>query len=227
MGHRKPKLPLTPQSKEEKAKLLSAIPDNARRVKVTDSRGRFKWRGLDELRDDDTIMTKLDGAAIVMTKKPGRRTPASEEEKRLQKKLEAVEDDPLFKITQTAPESPQVLNQVMVGLAREAASLEIERTSREEQNLSTAQVSGKRVTTLKAIGDTWLKWREQVSSDDIDLDSDKFKVLFAFILETFNQSLNEANLRQEQIETVMARLHNLMEGDWSVEARRRMKKRSG
>ena len=160
MGHKKPKIQLPPQSKDAKDLLLAALPDEARRVKVTDSQGQTRWRELGEVLDEDVLQTKKGGSAIFMSKIPGRKTPVSEEEQRLTAKNESIEKDPLFKITQQAPESPQVLNQVMVGLAREAASLGLERSSRESQGLATAQVSGKRVTTLKAIGDTWLKWRE-------------------------------------------------------------------
>ena len=224
MGQRKPKIQLPPQSKDEKDRLLSEIPNDAQRIKVTDSTGREKWREIDGVLDADTIHTKQGGKAVTMAKRPGRKGPTSDKAKQVQANREAIERDPLFMITRQSPDSPQVLNEVMVSLAREAASMEQERARREYDGLATTQVSGKRVTTLKAIGDTWLKWREQTSSNEIDMDSEKFKTLFAYILETFTKALSESNLRPEQVETVMARLHNLMEGDWSVDARRRMKK---
>lgn len=136
----------------------------------------------------------------------------------------ASSTDPLLIIAQSNPESPEVLNQVLLGLVQEVLVLERERDQLARQGKTVRQTSAKRIQALKSIADTWLKRKDQTKGAIIDLDSAVFKALLEFIIVTFNQSMQESHLRSEQIETVFSRLAALVDAeDWKNDARRMMK----
>lgn len=219
------------QTKEEKEKILSKADPAAKRFRVTMANGRLKWRKLEEILDSDFLHSDEHGVPSVMLTEPGRKRGSSPSRKRASKKTSsttrsrkaAVGQDALLKVAKASPESPEVLNQVMLGLIEEAASMESERKRLEADGKSTASVSRNRVAALKAVGDTWLKRQDQNAGNMIDLEGPNFRVLFQFITETFRDALRDAGLRGDQIDTVLARLSKRMQEDWAAEARRRMK----
>ena len=114
-----------------------------------------------------------------------------------------------------------VLHSVMMGLAEEAAAMAQARVSLEAQGKNTSNVSAKRVTALRAIGDTWMKRKEQLGGQSLDLEGVAFKRVFGFTMETFRKALAQSMIRPEQIEVIFAKLAKLMDEDWIKEAKKR------
>ena len=134
----------------------------------------------------------------------------------------ALLDDDLLEVVKSNPESAAVLDFVMVGIAEEAAALGFERNEMERRGQPTSQVSVRRIGALKAIGDSWLKRKDQIASNGVDMDSPAFKRLFTYIMETFKDTLAAAGERPEMIETVFAGLSKKLDSDWQREAVKRM-----
>ena len=125
---------------------------------------------------------------------------------------------------ESTPESPEVLNQVLLAIAEEAASLRFERSEAERQGNETSTLSMRRVAALKAIGDTWIKRKEQIANRAIDLDSTSFHELFRFISETFARAMDAAGVRSELANSVFAQFSKLLDDEWKKEAKTRMSK---
>ena len=218
------------QTKAERQAILDALPPEITRVKVEDEFGHNKWRDKDDLHDHDEILLKADGLPYTMKGKPGRKAapplkPVNDSvAEHVRQKQVSLENDSILRSTKKTPESAEVLDHVLVGLADEAASLSFERTSAEREGKETSHISMRRISALKAIGDTWLKRKDQLSQSSVDMDSAAFKKLFAFIMETFRGSLVDAGMRPEMVETVFAKLAQRLEDEWEDEARNRMKR---
>lgn len=219
-------------STPSRAELLAKVPDGTTRVLVQTDKGEQKYKALDQLADTDVIQTAKDGTPIVMKGKPGRKAavplaPATEVVAEIiKRKKGAIDHDPLLKTAKTAPESPDVLQHIILGLGEEAASLAFERDEAARQGKDSSGHSTKRVQALRAMGETWLKRMDQVVARTVDLDSPGFKVLFKFIMDTIREAMNSANMRPEQVETVFAKFASMVNEDWHNEARNRMKNAS-
>ena len=101
----------------------------------------------------------------------------------------------------------------------ESAALAFERMEAERRGEKTSQISVRRVNALKAVGDTWLKKKEVISSKSIDLDSKSFGIVFGHIAETFRRACDEAGLRPEMTDTIFAEFGKLVdEQEWKTEA---------
>lgn len=216
---------LTPK---DRAALLAELPPEVTRIQVIDDQGKQRFRKRDELADADTIVFNADGDPVVMTGAPGR--PAKAElqpineavAEVMKQRKQAMNDDDLLEVVRANPESSSVLDYVMVGIAEEAAALGFEREEMERRGQPTSQVSVRRIGALKAIGDSWLKRKDQIAAQGVDMDSPAFKRLFAYIMETFKESLASAGERPEMIETVFAGLSKRLDADWQREAVKRM-----
>jgi hypothetical protein len=217
---------LTPMDREA---LLAELSPDVTRVQVVDEQGKQRFRKRDEIADSDTLVFGASGDLVVMTGKPGRRPskvelqPINEAVGEVMKQRRAVmNDDDLLEIVKANPESSAVLDFVMVGIAEEAAALGFERQEMERRGQPTSQVSVRRIGALKAIGDSWLKRKDQIAAQGVDMDSPAFKRLFTFIMETFKDALASAGERPEMIETVFAGLSKKLDSDWQREAVKRM-----
>jgi len=213
----------------EKKEILDNLSDDAKRIKVEDENGNKKWRDIDDLHDTDSIILKADGDPYVMNTKPGRKAnpkiQAANEvvgEKVRQKNIQE-DHDPLLRSVKADPDGNKVLDHILTGLAEEAFSLKYERSEAERQGQQTSAISVRRVNALKALGDTYLKRKEQMDGSSVDMDSTAFKVLFEFILETFRGAMEDSNLRTEMVETVFAKLSKRLEDNWEDEAKNKMK----
>lgn len=120
------------------------------------------------------------------------------------------------------PESVDVLYHVMQGLAEEAEAMAHARIQLASQGKNTSNVSAKRVSALRAVGDTWLKRKEQIGSQGVDLNSSAFKRVFTFIMDTFRNSLMVSGVRAEQIEVIFAKLASKIDDDWMKEAQKKV-----
>lgn len=225
----------TIKDKQARADLLAKIPHGAARVQVLTAKGELKYKAVIDLADSDEIQTNKYGDPVVMKGNPGRKTPITVTAPAvvapanatvaavLQRKAASLAHDPVYRTTQKAPDSPDVLHQVMLGLSEEAASLKFERDEAARNNEGTANLSAKRVQALRAVGDTWLKRMDQMAGKLIDLDSPGFLAVYKLLMETMREAMNGAKLRDEQIETVFAKFASLVNDEWKVEAKNRMK----
>ena len=135
-----------------------------------------------------------------------------------------LRSDPIIQAAEATPESAEVLNQVLLAIGEEAASLRFERMEAERTGGDTSTLSMRRVQALKAIGDTWIKRKEQIQSRGIDMESPAFGALFEFIMETFVDAMVAAGVRKELSDTVVAVLSKMVNEDsWKVDAKAKMK----
>ena len=220
------------------------------RVQVVDELGKTVWRKPSEIRDTDTIkINPQTGAPVVMSGLPGR--PGSNEitltnpysgppahyqtggptgtnsalNDLHKRRKEAMVEDKVLDQTLKNSDSGVVLDAVLEGLAEEAASLKFERAEAERKGENTSQLSIRRISALKAVGDTWLKKKEVLSGQSVDLESKAFKIIFGFIAETFRKACDEAKVRPEMSESVFANFGKMVDGDeWLKEAKARMEK---
>jgi hypothetical protein len=216
----------------ERDRLLKMLPDDATRVQVRDREGKIRNRLIHNVEDYDEIQTKKDGTPIFMRGSPGRRavldmTKAASpvHAKLVAQKEAALREDPLTKMVSNNPESPDVLQEIMRGLAEEAASIGFERKKAERENKDTSSLSVRRAQTLKAVGETWLRRKEQIVSNTIDMESPGFHVLMGLVLETFRGAMVDSKIDEDLIQVVFARFSKRVETEeWKNEAKNRMRR---
>ena len=132
--------------------------------------------------------------------------------------------DPIMVAADNGPDSPELLGEVMKGMTEEIASLRFERMQAERKGQDTSTISMRRIQGLKAVGDHWIKLKEQIQSRAIDLDSPEFANLLAFIGETFQISLDEAGVSPNLSKSVFNIFGKKLDDDtWKNEARSKMK----
>lgn len=215
--------------KQHRADLLAKVPDSAKRVLVVTETGKRKYKALLDLADADRIQTNKSGIPIVMKNEPGRKSsvavgPANAVVAEiLRRKQVAMDADGILQVARATPESADVLQAVIVGLGEEAASLGFERSEAARNGKDSSSYSAKRVQALKAVGETWLKRMDQLVTRSVDMDSPGFKVLFKFVIDTFREAMAAGAIRPEQIDTVFAKLGEMINDDWYSEAKSRMK----
>lgn len=208
------------------------IPPEAVRIKVVDELGKIRLRKFEDLQKGDTPSLNDSGLPIFLEGQIGK--PKKEDDGLLPPASPLVGDllrikqgqlrnDPILQAAESAPESAEVLNQVVLAIGEEAASLRFERMEAERKGTDTSQLSMRRVAALKAIGDTWIKRKEQIQSRMIDLESPSFQALFQFISETFVRAMQSAGVRQELSDTVIAQFAKQLDDSWKNEAKSRMK----
>lgn len=216
---------LTPKDRET---LLAELPPEVTRIQVIDEQGKQRFRKREEIADSDTLVFNSSGDVVVMRGEIGRPQktepqPINEAVAEVMKlRRQAMNDDDLLEVVKANPESAAVLDFVMVGIAEEAAALGFERQEMERRGQPTSQVSVRRIGALKAIGDSWLKRKDQIAAQGVDMDSPAFRRLFTYIMETFKEALTSAGERPEMIETVFAGLSKRLDADWQREAVKRM-----
>jgi hypothetical protein len=211
--------------------LLERLPPGAKYVYVMDEFGKKRFRPVLELFKSDEIMLNKKGVPIVMTTEPGRpkkapiaAVPANPQIAEMIKRKDAsFQTDPILVAAKETPEDPDVLHQVILALGIEAASLGFERGEAERLGNKTSEISVRRVNTLKALADTWIKRKDQIVNRGIDLESQSFQALFKFIMATFQDSMESSGVQSEMIETVFAKLTSLMNDEWEAEAKARMR----
>lgn len=209
------------------------IPPEAIRIKVLDDKGQTKLRKIEDIADNDTVSLNESGLPIFIEGKIGKPSHKAFENPLppatsvigdlLRVKQGQLRNDPVIQAAEATPESSEVLNQVMLAIAEEAASLRFERTEAERKGGDSSTYSMRRVAALKAIGDTWIKRKEQINNRVIDLETPAFQSLFAFISETFVRAMQNAGVRQELGDSVVAQFAKLLDDSWKSEAKSRMK----
>jgi hypothetical protein len=198
-------------------------------VQVIDSNGKQGWKKPSEVLLTDTICFGKDGQVVVMSGKPGRPPkvqllPASEQiAEQMKQKAEVLKDDSILQTVRGTPDSDDVLNHIIGGLAEETASLKFERAEAERLGLETSRLSVRRVDALKKTADVWLKRREQLAGKALDIDSPAFQAVFSLLMETIRATLVESGMRPEMVETVFTKLGKKLDESWKAEAKARMK----
>ena len=236
-----------PKPDIDKQAILEALPLEISRIAVTTKEGEVKYRKVQEVHKDDVLMFNGKNQPVVTRGKVGRPSDLPTLElptltdttqfvavpQRVQQLTTIVkaqtpqptalnyQNDEVLLQVRNDPESLDVLHSVMMGLAEEAAAMAQARVSLEMQGKNTSNVSSKRVSALRAIGDTWMKRREQLGGHNLDLEGLAFKRVFGFVMESFRKSLAQASIRPEQIEVIFAKLSKLMDEDWIKEAKKR------
>lgn len=217
--------------------ILALVPEGAFRLKVIDEKGHERWRDIEEnfdkILDSDEIVL-ISGKPQVTMARPGRRKkapmpkpppPVNQTVAQLQEQKAAFfEHDELLSHIDRAPDSEDILHLVMRGFAQEAASLNFERLEAERTGKETSQLSIRRINALKALGETWIKRKEQLSGKTIDMASPAFARLFEFMTATFREAMHAGGIPRDQAETVFARLSSRMKDEtWEQEAQKKMK----
>jgi len=221
---------MTAKDKQRRADLLAKVPPSATRVRVKTAKGATKYRAIADLANDDRIETKKNGDPIVMKGNPGKPTtltvgPANATVAAiLTRKAAAMDGDEILAQMRANPESADVLQAVIIGLGEEAASIKFEREEADREGKDTSGISSKRVSALRATAETWLKRMDQLTAKTIDLDSPGFNVLFKHIMDTFREAMNATKLRPEEAEAVFTKFSDMVDDDWKVEAKNRMKR---
>jgi len=213
--------------------LKRAIELGAVRAKVVTPDGKTIYKDIDKIADVDDLVTRADGEPTVMKTKPGRRGKNVVTDggpingiirERVRRRNESTNRDEILKTVKKNPDSPDVLNQVILGIGEEAASLAFERVSAEMDGKDTATLSSRRITALRALADTWLKRMEQVNEKTLDMDGPAFKKVFGFIVETFREAMTGIGYREEETDTILAKFSSLITDEWANEARNRIKR---
>ncbi len=213
------------------AAILATLPAGTHRVQVRDDLGKTKFKAPSAVTDKDTILCNSAGDPIIMASAPGRpKAPvlSASTNPRVVENLRAKErfldQDDLLEVIRVKPESGDVLDFVMEGLAAEAASLGFERMHAEHNGEPTSQISMRRINALKAVGDSCLKRKEQVSGS-LDLDSPALKRLFGLLMETFKEALEDMHTRSEMIETIFVSLAKKLDSkEWRMQAEKVLEK---
>ena len=220
----------TISDKQRRADLLAKVPPSATRVRVMTAKGEQKYKAIKELSDSDVIQTKRNGDPIIMKGKPGRKstsgatTPANPTVAAiLQRKKTALRADEILTQINTDPESADLLTAIIAGLGEEQASLKFEREEAAREGKDTSRLSSRRVQALRATAETWLKRRDQITNQTIDLESPGFMALYGFIMDTFGEAMRAARLRPEQVETVFSKFSSMITDDWKNEAKSKMR----
>jgi len=224
-------------AQKTREELLALIPDDAVRIKVIDEKGKERYRniedGLDGILESDEIVVH-NGAVVTMAEKPGRRKKAPAPKPPppvnqtvaalVEQKREFFDNDPLLQQLERGIDAEDVLHLVMTGFAQEAASLAFERSEAERTGKETSQLSIRRINALKALGESWIKRKEQLAGRMIDLESPAFRKLFEFMLECFREAMHKGGISRDQAETVFVSLSERMSEEiWEEEARKRMR----
>ena len=234
--------------------IISRLPADVRALKVEDASGNIRWRPVHKLLRSDIIQLTKEGRPFMQRGVPGRKAHIPKKYQKSRKfpssspppppsKVEspspAVPDDieisagmretfiakdPLSQVIRESPDSTDVLQEVMSGLAEESASIAFDRMKEEKKGRPTSVISTRRIQGLKALADTWLKRKEQLDDREIDLGGPGFQNLWRFLMTTFRNAMLESNLTSESIQHVMTTLGRQVDDDlWVVNARKAMR----
>jgi len=224
-------MPKATKHKDRRSVLLSRVPEGAKRLQVLTDTGKTCYKRIDELADTDEIQLKKDGIPIVMMHDPGRKqdvvlAPVNPVvDALLQRRKAVIANDPILKSVMDDPDSPDVIRVIMVAFAEEQASIKAEKEEAERKGESSSKHSVRRLNALRAVGDAWLRRKDQTSSKDLDLKSAGFLAVFRFVLETFKEAMDASGVEPGMAQTIMARAGKMFgESDWESEAKNRAKR---
>lgn len=218
------------QTVEDRKYILKNLPAGTRRIQVTGPNGKQGYKRPDDVDlIHDEISVNVDGSPVIMRGSPGRPkgNPLRPLTPQLVEVAEAreghVDGDLLIIETHKDSEGTQVLDQIMVGLAAEAASLEFDRNEAHRKGEDGSHISVKRARVLKTMADTLIMRKKASEGKLVDMESPQFSALFSYTLETFKGAMVSAGCRPELVETVFTRLGGILDDSWREEAKARMR----
>jgi|APSaa5957512622_1039677.scaffolds.fasta_scaffold64650_1 hypothetical protein len=227
-----PPTPSPRQSREDREYILANLPEGTQRVQVINDQGAQQYKKPDDVNvDKDEIVISKDGTPVVMKGKPGRKpktqlNPVTPQIAQVsQARDDHFENDSLLKGVRAEALADSVMDDILKGMAEEAAALEFERMEAERHGQETSNISVKRARVLKSMGDLGIKRKLLLDGGLINLDSPIFETLFLLILETFKESMKDAGVRAEQVEQTFSHLQKSLDNSWREEAKARMKEK--
>lgn len=144
--------------------------------------------------------------------------PESEEIAQLmQNKARHISKDVLVSALKEDTGSVDVLDAAMFHLAVESSSLDFERGEAERKGEDTTNISAKKIASLRAVIDTWIKKREIVVSETFDFKSKRFALLFEFWAEKWKRACQKSGMSHEQIQALFERVGEEFE-NWEKDA---------
>ena len=135
----------------------------------------------------------------------------------MRNKARHLRSNSLIRQLQDTPDSMDVLDLAMIELANEAGSLDFERSEAERKGKDTTNISAKKISSVKAVIDTYLKKRETVINESFDFRSKNFELLFQF----WGMKIQEACMETGMSDEMMRRFFEVMSvlfADWEDEA---------
>lgn len=228
-----------------------SLNSNTKYVKVVNLRGERVWKKVSELLPEDEYILKEDGSPYQMTHMPGRKKTSKKKEKlpdlsfkevisgkkkdeskslrkkRLeelyQKRKEHLDRSSLVSVVKHSPESLDVLQNIMVGIASEVESMTFDRDLASRNGQETSMISTRIVQGYKAIGDAFLKRQDQIMESELDLSSLVFRNLLKYIMETVKEAMLAVEIPPGEVEAALMKVSEKMNQEtWVLEARKRM-----
>lgn len=200
------------------------------RVLVRTEKGPSKYKTRADILDTDVIRLDKAGLPIVMKTKPGRpRAPeikpvTAVTKELVRRKQNSIAKDDVVTVIQQDPDSPNLLQHVLLALGEEAASIRFDRAEAERNGEDTSGHSLRRINALRALVEIWLKRREQLGSKEVDLKSPAVRMLIKYLLDTFRDAMVSTGESEEMIKTVFAKASQMMkEETWESDLKNRMK----
>lgn len=135
----------------------------------------------------------------------------------LRNKRKHLRDNPLINQLREQPDSMDVLDLAMLELAKEAGSLDFERTEAERKGKDTTSISSKKISATKAVIDTYLKKRETLINESFDFRSKNFQLLFQFWASKIEDACLDVGMSEEMIQRFFASMALVFE-DWESDA---------
>ena len=217
------------QTKADREFILENLPDGAHRVQVTNSQGSLEYKRPEEVDvNADEIMLNSRGEPILMMGKPGRKkkplAPVTPQLAALEQAREDhLETNALISNVKKEANGDDALDEIILGLSQEAAVLEFDRLEAQRHGTDGSALAVKRARVLRSMGDLILKRRSLIKGGAVNMDSEEFKALFMFILETFREAMEDSGSRPELIETTFTKLTGNLDDSWYQEAKGRMR----
>lgn len=213
---------------------------NEIRIRVTEGTGlKERWRMIKDLKPDDKIhINPKTTLPYIQREKGGRREkrpfPQPSENPKWKdipalkrRKDAAIANDPLVRAIFKNPDDPDVLDILMHSLAQEAAALKFDRDEMEKNNPdleSSSALSVKRIGSLQKIAESWLRRKEALSKNHIDLNGAPFQAVFELIISTFVDAMRSAGVHDNIVDDVMRKASTSFDDpSWAAQAKMRMK----
>lgn len=139
----------------------------------------------------------------------------------LKQKAKHLSKDGLTNLLEDNPNSLDVLDMLMLELAREAASLHFERSENERKGEDTSVLSSKKVTALKSVADIYFRKRDAILDQAFDFKSKRFQKFMEWLLiKIVRKSAEDADLSSEQINILFDKIGDKLDDDnrWDKEA---------
>jgi len=121
-----------------------------------------------------------------------------------------MEEDAFSDLLTDDSDSSKVLDFILAELASEIHVLKAERVKRFNANMSTTQISARRIDALKKAGDLWFKKKDLNKNTSIDVKSPEFQLILTSFLGKVKETMDESDFNREMVQVFFTRLsHNL------------------